>query len=183
MKRAILIATTLLAAWTATTAHAAEPKLTVVLAGGMEESAISIALSPDGRSYVIDSLAQLEVGGDVCWHPEGKETELVCASSSIGGFEVNAGGGDDTVTVAREVPIPVTLRGGPGNDRLAGGAADDRLVGGSGDDTLIGRAGADSLFGGPGSDRLIGGSGNDLLHGDSGEDTLLGGSGRNQLLA
>jgi hypothetical protein len=183
MKRAILIATTLLAAWTATTAHAAEPKLTVLLAGGMEESAISIALSPDGRSYVIDSLAQLEIGVDVCWHPEGMETELICAASSIGGFEVNAGGGDDSVIVARGVPIPVTLRGGPGQDRLVGGGADDRLVGGTGDDTLIGRAGADSLFGGPGNDRLIGGSGDDLLHGDSGEDTILGGSGRNHSLS
>ena len=182
MKRAILIAMTLLAAWTVTTAHAAEPKFTVLLAGGAEESAISIALSSDGRSYVIDSLAQLEVG-DVCWHPEGMETELICPASSIGGFEVNAGGGDDAVTVARGVPIPVTLRGGPGNDRLVGGGGADRLVGGTGDDTLIGRAGADSLFGGPGSDRLIGGSGDDLLHGDSGVDTVLGGSGHNQPLS
>jgi len=182
MKRAILMATMVLAAWTATAAPAAEPKLTVLLAGGVEESAISITLSSDGRSYVIDSLAQLEVGGDVCWHPEAMETELLCAASSIGGFEVNAGGGDDSVVVAREIPIPVTLRGGPGNDRLVGGGADDRLVGGSGEDILVGRAGADSLFGGSGNDRLIGGSGDDQLHGDSGEDILLGGSGRNQLL-
>jgi hypothetical protein len=182
MKRAILIATTLLVAWTATSAPAAEPKLTVLLAGSVEESAIGIALSPDGRTYVIESLAQLEVGGDVCWHPEEKETELLCAAASIGGFEVNAGGGDDSVVVAREVPIPVTLRGGPGQDRLVGGGAGDRLVGGNGNDTLVGRIGADSLFGGPGGDRLIGGSGDDLLHGDSGEDTLLGGSGRNHLL-
>jgi hypothetical protein len=182
MKRAILIATMLLAAGAATTAPAAEPKLTVLLAGSVEESAISIALSPDGRSYVIDSLAQLEVGGDVCWHPEGRETQLVCATTEIGGFEVNAGGGEDSVIVAREIPIPVTLRGGPGQDRLVGGGAGDRLVGGNGDDILIGRAGADSLFGGAGGDRLIGGSGDDLLHGDGGEDTLLGGSGRNHLL-
>jgi hypothetical protein len=183
MKRAILTAMVVLVAWAATSAHAAEPKLTVLLAGGVEESAIAIALSPDGRSYVIDSLAPLEVGSDVCWHPEAMETELICAASSIGGFEVNAGGGNDTVTVAREIPIPVTLRGGPGQDRLVGGGADDRLVGGSGDDTLIGRAGNDSLFGGSGNDRLLGGSGDDQLHGDSGADTLLGGSGSNQLLS
>lgn len=182
MKRALLTATTVLVAWAAVTAHAAEPPLTVLLAGGSEASMIEVALSPDGRSYVIDSVVPLEVGGDVCWHPEGRENELICAAASIGGFEVNAGGGDDSVVVAREVPVPVTLRGGTGQDRLVGGGAGDKLVGGAGRDTLIGRAGADSLFGGSGDDRLLGGSGNDLLHGDSGEDALFGGSGRNELL-
>jgi hypothetical protein len=182
MKRAILTAMTVLVAWAATTAPAAAPALTVLLAGGAEESQIGIALSPDGRSYVIDSLVPLEVGGNVCWHPDGLPTELLCEAKTIGGFEVNAGAGDDSVTVAREVAIPVTLRGGPGNDRLVGGAGADKLVAGPGDDTVIGRAGADSLFGGPGNDRLIGGSGNDLLHGDPGEDALSGGSGANDLV-
>ena len=183
MKRAILTAMTVLVAWAAGTAHAAEPRLTVLLAGGAEANTISIALSPDGRTYVIDSVVPLEVGGSVCWHPEAQPNELVCEAASIGGFEVNAGAGDDSVTVAREVPIPVTLRGGPGQDRLVGGAGGDKLVGGSGDDVLIGRAGADSLFGGSGDDRLVGGSGNDLLRGDGGEDTLLGGSGQNVLVS
>jgi hypothetical protein len=182
MKRAILTAMTVLVACAATTAHADEPGLTVLLAGGADESAIEITLSADGRSYVIDSLAQLEVGGEVCTHPEAQPNELVCEAASIGGFEVNAGAGDDAVIVAHDVPIPVTLRGGPGQDKLIGGAGGDKLVGGSGDDILVGRAGADSLFGGPGADRLVGGSGNDWLHGEGGEDTLLGGSGRNELL-
>ena len=183
MKRAILTAVTVLVAWAAATAHAAEPQLTVLLAGGAEANTISITLSPDGRTYVIDSVVPLEVGGSVCWHPEGQPNALVCEAASIGGFEVNAGAGDDSVAVAREVPIPVTLRGGPGQDRLIGGAGDDKLVGGTGDDVLVGRAGADSLFGGPGNDRLVGGSGDDLLHGGSGEDVLLGGSGQNSLLS
>jgi len=123
MKRAILIATAVLAAYVAALAHAAEPPLTVLLAGGSEANMIEIALSPDGRSYVIDSVVPLDVGGNVCWHPEGHENELVCEAASIGGFEVNAGAGDDSVTVAREVAVPVTLRGGPGQDRLVGGAA------------------------------------------------------------
>jgi hypothetical protein len=183
MKRAILtVVTMVLVAAAATGAGAAEPRLTVLLAGGVEESSIRIALSADGRSYVIDSVAPLEVGGDVCLHPEGQPTQLICEAAPIGGFEVNAGAGDDSVSVSREVPIPVTLRGGPGQDRLVGGAGGDKLVGGPGDDVLVGRAGADSLFGGPGTDRLVGCSGNDLLHGDSGVDTLLGGSGQNELV-
>jgi hypothetical protein len=172
MKRAILIATTVLAAYLGAVAHAAEPGLTVLLAGGGEANMIGIKLSPDGRSYAIESALPLEVGGDVCSHPEGNPNELVCEAASIAGFEVNAGGGDDSVIVGREVPIPVTLRGGPGNDKLVGGA---------GNDVLIGRGGDDSLFGGPGDDRLVGGSGNDILHGESGEDTLIGGPGHNEL--
>ncbi len=163
MKRAILTATTVLVAWAATTAHASEPKLTVLLAGGSEANMISIALSPDGRDYVINSVVPLDVGGNLCAHPEGRENELICAATSIGGFEVNSGAGDDSVVVGREVPVPVTLRGGPGADRLVGGSGADRLVGGSGDDVLVGRLGDDSLFGGPGRDTLLGGPGSNQL--------------------
>jgi Ca2+-binding RTX toxin-like protein len=182
MKRAILIATVLLATQLATVARGAEQSLTVLLAGGSEANTISIGLSADGRNYVIDSVVPLEVGGTTCSHPEGVMNELICEATWIAGFEVNAGAGDDSVIVARGVAIPVTLRGGPDNDRLIGGSADDKLIGGPGNDVLVGRAGADSLFGGPGDDRLIGGSGNDTLHGESGEDELLGGSGTNTLV-
>lgn len=181
MKRLITIGVAVLVAAAAASPPAANASLTVLLTGGVEESVIGIGLSLDGRSYVIDSVAPLEVGGGVCTHPEDQPNRLICDAAPIGGFEVNAGGGDDSVMVAREVPVPVTLRGGPGQDRLVGGGGGDKLVGGPDDDVLIGRAGADSLFGGPGADRLVGCAGNDLLHGDAGTDTLLGGSGRNQL--
>lgn len=177
----MLTAMMVLAAWAATTAHAAEPSLTVLLAGGTEENRITISLSPDGRSYVIDSIVPLEVGGEVCWHPEGQETELMCAATAIGGFEVNAGGGDDYVSIDPKVGIPVTLRGGLGNDHLFGGAGADKLVGGAGSDILGGRGGNDSLFGGSGDDLLLGGSGDDLLNGGSGSDRLYGQSGQNVL--
>jgi Ca2+-binding RTX toxin-like protein len=189
MKRAILTAITVLAAWAATPAHAAAPQLTVLLAGGAEENRISITVSPDGRTYVIDSIVPLEVGGEVCWHPEGRETELLCEAVAIGGFEVNAGDGNDSVSVSPKVLVPATLRGGPGDDNLLGGSGADKLVGGVGDDRLTGRGGNDSLFGGPGEDFLSGSGGDDLLQGGSGddilhggpEDTLRGGSGHNEL--
>jgi Ca2+-binding RTX toxin-like protein len=169
-----------LAAWAATTAHAAEAPLTVLLTGGVENSRIFISLSEDGRSYVIDSIVPLDVGGDVCWHPEAKETELMCEATAIGGFEVNAGGGDDLVVIDPRVRIPATLRGGPGNDRLSGGGGADKLVGGSGNDILSGRGGNDSLFGGADDDLLFGGSGDDLLSGGSGVDRLHGQGGNDE---
>lgn len=179
MKRAILIATMVLAAATATSAPAAKPQLTVLLAGGPESNKIAIALAPDGRSYAIDSIVPLDVGGSVCWHPEEQLNQLLCDAASIDGFEVNAGGGDDFVAVATQVQAPVTLRGGPGRDRLLGGGGADKLVGGPDEDVLLGRGGSDSLFGGPGRDLLFGGSGDDLLHGDVGEDVLRGHAGSN----
>lgn len=155
---------------------------TVVLAGGAEANKISIWLSPDGQSYVIDSIVPLEVGNSVCTNPPETANELICQASAIASFEVNSGAGDDTVMVSPAVPAPVTLRGGPGNDSLSGGSGPDKLIGGDGDDRLVGRAGDDALYGGAGGDRLIGCGGDDVLRGGPGVDVLLGGSGINRSL-
>jgi hypothetical protein len=178
MKRAILIMLAILAALPASVAHA-ETTYTVVLAGGATESMIRIWLTPDGRSYVIDSVAPLEVGGTICENTPGVPTELVCKAPLVAGFEVNAGEGDDMVSVASAVDVPVTMRGGPGRDSLVGGSGPDKLIGGDGSDKLAGRGGDDLLFGGIGNDELLGGSGNDIVRGGSGHDALSGGSGVN----
>ena len=181
MKKLLLIPLALVALFAPIAAHADQKAYTVLLAGGEEANKIRIWLSPDGREYVIDSGIQLEVGGTVCEHPEAIQTELICGAPMIAGFEVNAGGGDDRVTVANEVPVPVTMRGGAGDDYLLGGAGPDKLIGGEGDDRLIGGRGNDLLFGGEGKDVLIGGFGNDVLRGGYGEDTLIAGSGNDSL--
>jgi Ca2+-binding RTX toxin-like protein len=182
MKKAIVTLLAALAALApAQSLAAGPPTYNVVLAGGEEANVIHIWLTPDGRQYVIDSVVPLEVGGTVCANPEGRTNELVCDAPSIAGFEVNAGGGEDEVSVAKQVSIPVTMRGGPGNDTLIGGSGPDKLVGGSGDDTLVGGSGDDVLYGGPGADRLIGGPGNDVLNGGPGVDILIGGPGNDVL--
>lgn len=154
----------------------------VLLAGGSEPNRIHIALSPDGRQYVIESVVPLEVGGEVCVHPEGRENALVCDAPQITGFEVNSGGGEDIVTMASVVRVPVTMRGGPESDLLIGGSSVDKLIGGAGDDQLIGGAGGDKLIGGEGDDRLRGGAEGDVLLGDSGADVLSGGGGPDLLI-
>jgi Ca2+-binding RTX toxin-like protein len=157
------------------------PTYTVLLAGGDEANTIRIWLTADGRDYVIDSVVPLEVGGEVCANPPGNQNELVCDAPSIAGFEVNAGAGSDSVTVAKAIAIPVTMRGGAGDDTLIGGSGADRLLGGNGDDRLVGGRGADILYGGPGRDVLIGGPGNDVLRGGPGKDVLRGGRGEDDL--
>jgi hypothetical protein len=181
MKKTILIAVSAMALCAPLFARAETAPVVVLLAGGSEANMIGISLSSDGRSYLISSVVPLEVGGTVCSHPPETETELVCQAAAISGFEVNAGSGDDSVGVAGNVPVPVTMRGGAGTDRLTGGGGPDKLIGGPGDDILSGRGGADVLYGGSGNDVLWGGSGNDVLWGGPGKDALRGGPGEDEL--
>ncbi len=180
MRKAILILFTVVAALSAPVAHA-ESSYTVVLAGGSAQNVIHIWLSADGRNYVIDSAVPLEVGGTICENTPGVPTELVCRAPLVAGFEVNGGEGDDSVSVAAAIELPVTMRGGAGNDTLIGGAGPDKLIGGDGNDKLSGRGGNDMIFGGHGSDELLGGPGNDVLRGGP-LDTLRGGPGHNTLI-
>jgi Ca2+-binding RTX toxin-like protein len=179
MKRAIAISLAIAAAFVSSASAAGEESFTVLLAGGSASNSIHVWLTPDGHNYVIDSIVPLEVGGEVCVNPEGNPNELVCNAPPIAGFEVNADGGDDKVTVSRGVTIPVTVRGGTGRDTLVGGSGDDKLIGGPGPDRLIGGPGDDVLIGGPGSDVLIGGPGNDTLLSGPGFDFTRGGPGNN----
>jgi len=182
MKKLILIVLTLLATLLAPSAYAESGPLTLLLSGNGADNVFRITLSPDGREYLISSRAMLEAGGDLCRHPEERMTELACDAPAIAGFEVNVAGGDDTVVLSSDIPVPATLRGGSGRDRLTGGSVADKIVGGPDADLLSGRRGDDLLLGGPGEDRLIGGQGNDQLRGGPGTDLLVGGPGNNSLL-
>src|SRR4051812_2262839 len=127
MKKAILSAVAALALLAAPAAHGEERTWNILLSGGPQDNSIEIVLSADGRSYEIDSTEPLEVGGEVCSHPEGDPDRLSCAAVSISGFEVNAGSGDDTVLIDPKVTVPVTMRGGADDDRLGGGQGADKL--------------------------------------------------------
>lgn len=181
MKRALLLLAAAAALHAPLGAAAASRPVNMLLAGGPEPNTIRIDLSADGTMYEIASAGPLEVGGSLCTHPEEDAYKLVCEASKIGGFEVNAGGGNDTIAVGSSVRVAATVRGGPGNDDLVGGSGADRLIGGPGDDRLVGRTGPDALYGGPGEDVLYGGPNNDILKGGPGLDQLHGGAGTNQV--
>jgi Ca2+-binding RTX toxin-like protein len=181
MKRAILIVMLLCGLQAAPVADAGEAGVNLLLTGGPEADQITVRLSSDGRSYLIEAQGPLEIGAAVCTHPEGREEWLLCEAKAVTGFEVNAGGGNDSITISRRVTVPVTLRGGPGDDRLRGGGGNDKLIGGSGNDKLIGEGGEDWLYGGPGDDFLYGGPGADKLVGGPGDDAMVGGPGHNTI--
>ena len=93
--------------------------------------------------------------------------------------------GNDTIVADNNVPIPLFIFGGNGNDQLAGGNANDQINGGAGNDTvtgndgndvLIGEAGLDTMSGNAGFDILIGGSASDNLNGGAEDDILIGGT-------
>lgn len=84
----------------------------------------------------------------------------------------NAGMGDDTIIVHKDISIPVEIYGGDGNDTLIGGA---------GNDVLRGNAGNDDLRGGDGNDQLRGNDGNDVLLGEDGRDLMFGAAGNDRL--
>lgn len=88
-------------------------------------------------------------------------------------IQVNALGGDDTLSVAPGTGalLAVNANGGSGNDRLTGAEGADSFFGGSGDDLLDGGLGADLLDGQDGNDTLQARDGaGDLVRGGAGID-------------
>jgi len=124
---------------------------------------------------------------------------------------VNAGGGDDTVRLTRDLltgqtvllvngrryVLPegqhVVIRGGGGNDTIelpgsaglrltvSGSDGDDRITGGGGSEKLLGLDGDDEIDAGGGDDRVVGGAGRDYLDGQDGDDHVEGGLGDDTL--
>jgi Ca2+-binding RTX toxin-like protein len=177
MKRTLIILILALLGCSATASASSEGSVTLLLTAGPGDDVFDVKLSQDGRNYLIDSLSPLEAGGGICVHEEGSVHELTCEAKAIGGFEANAGEGNDSVIISPKILVPATLRGGPGIDRLRGGGGADKILGGPDDDQLLGEGGNDWLFGGSGVDMLFGGSGDDRLTGGPGADYLRGGPG------
>ena len=80
-------------------------------------------------------------------------TVLAIDSGFTAAIEVQSGAGNDTVNAAAAA-IALTLNGDAGNDTITGGSGNDTLSGGDDDDQLQGGGGNDSLVGGAGTDTV-----------------------------
>lgn len=120
---------------------------------------------------------------------------------------IDAGDGNDSVTVDKDVKTPLLIAGGAGNDFIIGGSGNDTIYdnsganeihGGAGNDVIVshglgveagngfvsrlyGEEGNDYLEGSNGRDYLDGGEGNDSIYGLGGDDELYGGAGKDYL--
>ena len=95
---------------------------------------------------------------------------------------VNAGGGNDTVSIVEKNGAFTTeevtqLSGGSGRDTLTGGSGGETYSAGSGNDRVTAKGGDDSVAGGTGNDVLNTGGGADTAAGDLGVDTAVLGDG------
>jgi thermitase len=66
-------------------------------------------------------------------------SQVKCAAAGIASIIVNAGDGNDVVSVG--VGLPTTVNGAAGKDRIVGGSGVDSFFGGSGNDTIDARDG------------------------------------------
>jgi Ca2+-binding RTX toxin-like protein len=141
-------------------------------------NAITVSTADDGDSVVVRLNGYDEVSFD---------------RIDIASIVIEGGRRNDRITVREpegRIDLPMTIRGGSGNDVVDldftpaivdGGSGNDTLLGSDGDDTLHGGDNNDRVFGGPGDDTLGGGSGNDDIRGDDGDDQLRGERGNDTL--
>jgi phospholipase C len=84
-------------------------------------------------------------------------------NQKISRLEIYGQGGDDHITVAKDVTTPAFIFGGAGNDVIKAGGGPTVAVGGSGHNELFGGAAADILIGGSGRSEIEAGRGAAIL--------------------
>jgi uncharacterized delta-60 repeat protein len=131
---------------------------TLLVSGSGQDDIITVSKSGDGK-YILANV-------------NGVVNQF--STTSVKGIEVQALGGDDSVSITSAITINSTIFGGDGSDTLSGGGGNDVIYGNNGNDVLYGNAGNDTLYGGKGDDSLNGGAGNDVMYGQAGNDTLNG---------
>jgi Ca2+-binding RTX toxin-like protein len=165
-RKSILAAASAAAALVAFPAAASAATTTVNAAN----SSITVAGDATPENIVIaDNGAFITVDGAVTTAPANNTFNLT----------VNAGDGNDTVSVNTTALASVTVNGDAGNDTINGSAENDILNGGADNDTLNGGAGNDRLTGNTQTDTFNGDAGNDVMvwnNGD-GNDVMNGGAG------
>lgn len=142
----------------------------LTVTGTAKNDRVSIVLSRDG-----DTITVSETSGNR--FRKGTTTRTEFAAADVTSIVVNAGAGNDSVTLAggtRSTPFAVaaTINGDAGNDNLSGAAGSDSINGGDGDDNLYGNKGTDLLNGDAGDDLIVGGADIDTLNGNDGDDLL-----------
>lgn len=155
---------------------------TVINGVNQGASSDQISITRSGTKIVVSMNAGVDVPGTGPGFAANDQQDAFVSEFDAGAVTsiiVNAGGGNDGVTIDPLVGIAVTVNGDDGNDTILGGGVAMTLNGGNGNDFLQGGSGADNLDGGNGDDTLAGDAGNDTLAGGSNNDQIFGGTGSN----
>ncbi|MEO1801754.1 MAG: calcium-binding protein, partial [Cyanobacteria bacterium J06629_2] len=134
----------------------------------------SDTMEGDEGDDVTEVNGALEAGDDFELRANGHRTEFERLNlgnftldvDNVEQFEINGGGGDDTLNVRDLTGTDVekvVFDGGEGDDSFDASESNVSVVvrGGTGNDTLIGGKGDDLILGGNGIDLIDGGAGND----------------------
>ena len=156
--------------------------------GGTNDNTITIVSSPDVSpsigTFTFTDTSTISSAPASC--TEVSDNRVICPALGISAILVNAGVGNDTVSMSRisaGPSVPLELNGEAGADGLTGFLDGDEIDGGPGDDTLNGGAGEDTITGGDDNDEVNGGDGSDTrVAGGEGNDTLTGGDGEDAIL-
>jgi Ca2+-binding RTX toxin-like protein len=162
--------------------------------------AVSVAISPDGRSAYAAAnsssaggLAAFAVEAPPAPKPKPNPTSAPTAPPKATGVlgsaskTINGTPGNDTITGTPGDDVincgagNDTVNAGGGDDVVNCGAGNDVIDGGAGDDRIKGEAGKDRVSGGAGKDTADGGAGNDRVSGNEDADRLSGGSGKDRI--
>ena len=152
----------------------------VPILGTMGDDNITVTQNANGSLLVMVNDEQTELPADMQGRPA-----------------IFAGEGNDTITVDKNVTVPLTILGGRGNDRITGGSGNDIIIanfgsnvinGGDGDDVIIAHgldlpenAQGNTVRGGGGRDYIEGSGSKDILSGDEGNDTIYGLGGDDEI--
>jgi hypothetical protein len=97
--------------------------------------------------------------GDV--DAQGFIVQVFCPLAPVRRVRVDLGDREDSATVT--LPVPVTVLGGNGSDRITTGAPGDEVDGGTGNDVIASGDGDDVVQGGAGEDEIDAGAGADRI--------------------
>lgn len=155
---------------------------TVINGVNQGASSDQFSITRSGTKIVVSMNAGVDVPGTGSGFAANDQQDAFVSEFDAGAVTsivVNAGGGNDSVTIDPLVGIAVTVNGDDGNDTIIGGGVAMTFNGGNGNDLLQGGSGADNLDGGDGDDTLVGDAGNDTLTGGANNDQIFGGTGSN----
>lgn len=91
-------------------------------------------------------------------------------SATLKKLSIQAGKGNDKITVSAGSNSPHILSGNAGNDTIYGGDGDEEIWGDAGQDRLYANGGVDTIRGGSSNDIIDGGAGKDSIFADGGKD-------------